>query len=77
LVTANHNEIGFQRAELTKFDSNLDGSAPARYRQAELYFASTDALKKGIATKGFKQVAGDLGNFATGGLDALIGVETK
>ena len=77
LVTANQNEIGFQRAELTKFDSNLDGSAPARYRQAELYFPSTAALKKGIATKGFKQVAGDLGNFASGGLDALIGVETK
>jgi uncharacterized protein (TIGR02118 family) len=77
LVTANKDEIGFERAELTKFDSNLDGSAPARYRQAELYFPSTEALKKGIATKGFKQVADDLGKFATGGLDALIGVETK
>jgi uncharacterized protein (TIGR02118 family) len=77
LVTANKDEIGFERAELTKFDSNLDGSAPARYRQAELYFPSTEALKKGIATKGFKQVADDFGKFATGGLDALIGVETK
>jgi uncharacterized protein (TIGR02118 family) len=77
LVTANKGEIGFERAELTKFDSNLDGSAPARYRQAELYFPSTEALNKGIATQGFKQVADDLGKFATGGLDALIGVETK
>ena len=77
LVKANKDEIGFERAELTKFDSNLDGSAPARYRQAELYFSSTAALKKGLATKGFKQVAGDLGKFASGGLDALIGVETK
>jgi uncharacterized protein (TIGR02118 family) len=77
LVTANQKEIGFERAELTKFDSNLDGSAPARYRQAELYFPSVDALKKGLATKGFKQVADDLGKFASGGLDALIGVETK
>jgi uncharacterized protein (TIGR02118 family) len=77
LVTANKDEIGFQRAELTKFDSNLDGSPPARYRQAELYFASTDALKKGLATPGFKKVADDLGKFATGGLDALVGVETK
>jgi uncharacterized protein (TIGR02118 family) len=77
LVTANKDEIGFERAELTKFDSNLDGSAPARYRQAELYFPSVEALQKGIATKGFKQVADDLGKFATGGLDALIGVETK
>lgn len=77
LVTANQGEIGFERAELTKFDSNLDGSKPARYRQAELYFPSTEALKKGIATPGFKKVADDLGNFATGGLDALVGVETK
>jgi uncharacterized protein (TIGR02118 family) len=77
LVTANKDEIGFERAELTKFDSNLDGSPPARYRQAELYFASTDALKKGLASPGFKKVADDLGKFATGGLDALVGVETK
>src|SRR3954471_20313984 len=77
LVTANKNEIGFERAELTKFDSNLDGSPPSRYRQAELYFPSTEALKKGVATPGFKKVADDLGKFASGGLDALVGVETK
>jgi uncharacterized protein (TIGR02118 family) len=77
LVMGNQGEIGFQRAELTRFDSNLDGSRPARYRQAELYFPSLDALKKGIATPGFKQVADNLPKFATGGLDALIGVETK
>ena len=77
LVTANKKEIGFEKAELTKFASNLDGSAPARYRQAELYFSSLDALKKGTATAGFKKVAGDLPKFATGGFEALIGVETK
>jgi uncharacterized protein (TIGR02118 family) len=77
LVAANQQEIGFTKAELTKFESNLDGSAPALYRQAELYFPSMDALKKGIATPGFKKVAGNLPNFATGGLDGLIAVETK
>jgi uncharacterized protein (TIGR02118 family) len=77
LVVASQAQIGFDRAELTKFDSNLDGSAPARYRQAELYFPSTEALKRGIATPAFKKVAGDLPKFATGGLDALVGVETK
>jgi uncharacterized protein (TIGR02118 family) len=77
LVVANQGEIGFERAELTKFQSNLDGSAPARYRQAELYFPSTEALKKGVATPGFKKVSDDLGKFATGGLDALVAVETK
>lgn len=77
LVVANQNEIGFTRAELTRFNSNLDGSKPARYRQAELYFPSMAAAKKGIATPGFKKVGDDLANFATGGLDALIGAETK
>jgi uncharacterized protein (TIGR02118 family) len=77
LVVAAQEQIGFERAELTKFDSNLDGSKPARYRQAELYFSSMDALKKGTATPAFKQVAGDLPKFATGGFDALVGAETK
>lgn len=77
LVVAGQGEIGFTRAELTRFNSNLDGSKPARYRQAELYFPSLDAAKKGLATPAFKKVAGDLNNFASGGLDALIGAETK
>jgi uncharacterized protein (TIGR02118 family) len=77
LLSSNKNEIGFERAEFTKFMSNLDRSAPSRYRQAELYFASMDALKKGTATPGFKKVAGDIPNFASGGSDALVGVETK
>lgn len=77
IVGDGQQEIGFTKAELTKFASNVDGSAPALYRQAELYFPSMDALKKGTATPGFKKVAGDLGNFATGGLDALVAVETR
>ena len=77
LVVASQPEIGFTRAELTRFNSNLDGSQPARYRQAELYFPSMEAAKKGIATPAFKKVGDDLGKFASGGLDALIGAETK
>jgi uncharacterized protein (TIGR02118 family) len=77
LVVQSQQEIGFTRAELTRFNSNLDGSKPARYRQAELYFPSLDAAKKGLATPAFKKVGDDLGNFASGGLDALIGVETR
>jgi uncharacterized protein (TIGR02118 family) len=73
LVGNNQSEIGFTRADLTRFESNLDGSAPAEYRQAELCFNSMDQLKKGTATPGFKKVGDDLPNFATGGLTALIG----
>jgi uncharacterized protein (TIGR02118 family) len=77
LVVNSQQEIGFTRAELTRFNSNLDGSKPARYRQAELYFPSLAAAKKGLATPAFKKVGDDLANFASGGLDALVGVETK
>lgn len=59
-----------------KFATALDGKAPMYYRKAELVWASMDALQKGIATPGFKKVAGDLGNFATGGVVGLIGAET-
>lgn len=77
LVVANQAEIGFQKAELTRFESNLDGSVPKFYRQAELYFASMDDLKKGVATPGFKKVADDLSNFATGGLTGMTAIETR
>jgi uncharacterized protein (TIGR02118 family) len=77
LVGASQAEIGFTKAELTQFESNLDGSAPALHRQAELYFPSMDALEKGTATPAFKKVADDLANFASGGLDGLVAVETR
>ncbi len=68
-------EIAFTRADLTRFTSNLDGSAPARYRQAELCFDSMDALKAGTATAGFKAVGDDFKNFVTGGLIGMIGTQ--
>jgi len=77
LVAAGKPDIGYTRVEYTRFNANLDGSKPARYRQAELYFSSMEAAKKGMATPAFKKVADDLAKFASGGLDALVGVETK
>jgi uncharacterized protein (TIGR02118 family) len=77
LVSSNQAEIGFVKADLTRFQNNLDGSKPTYYRQAELYFPSMDALRKGTATPGFKKVADDLANFADGGLSGLIAVETN
>jgi uncharacterized protein (TIGR02118 family) len=76
LVSSKQQEIGFTKAELTKFTSTLDGKKPTFYRQAELYFDDMDALKKGIATPGFKAVGDDLAKFATGGLIGMIAVET-
>jgi uncharacterized protein (TIGR02118 family) len=75
IVSDAQSEIGFVRADLTKFDTSLDGSAPAKYRQAELCFPSLDAAKKGMATEGFKKVGADLKNFATGGLVGMVGAQ--
>ncbi len=77
LVSANAKEIGISNVILTKFVSTADGKTPTLYRQAQLFFPSLDALKKGMATPGFKKVSDDLANFATGGLTALIGVESS
>lgn len=66
-------EIGFARAELTRFARNLDGTPAAFYRQAKLYFPNSAALKTGTGTAAFKAVGDDLPKFADGGLTALVG----
>ncbi|HEY7683859.1 MAG TPA: EthD family reductase [Gemmatimonadales bacterium] len=73
LVGQGAGEIGFTRAELTKFSRNLDGSPATLYRQAKLYFPSAAALKTGTGTAAFKAVGDDLPKFADGGLTALVG----
>ncbi|HEX2450629.1 MAG TPA: EthD family reductase [Gemmatimonadales bacterium] len=76
IVGDGQQEIGFVRADLTKFDSNLDGSSPpAKYRQAELCFLSMDAVKKGTSTPAFKKVDDDFANFVTNGLTGMIGTQ--
>ena len=77
LFAAHAQEIGVRRAELVKFAVTIDGQVPALYREADLRFESRQALEKGIATPGFKAVAGDLANFATGGVTVLIGTKTN
>ena len=66
-------EIGFTRAELTRFTKNLDGSPAAFYRQAKLYFPNAPMLTTGTGTAAFKAVGDDLPNFSDGGLTALVG----
>jgi uncharacterized protein (TIGR02118 family) len=73
LVGAGATEIGFTRAELTRYVKNLDGSPAALYRQAKLYFPNAAARKAGTGTAAFKAVGDDLPKFATGGLTALVG----
>src|SRR2546430_15871751 len=77
LFAAHAQEIGVTRAELVKFAVTIDGKAPTLYREADIRFASRDALERGIATPGWKAVAADLANFATGGVTVLIGAKTN
>lgn len=77
IVDAGQQAIGFTRAEYIKFPRNLDGSAPAHYRQAILWFPSMEALERGVKTPEFKKIGDDLPNFATGGLIALVGNKTN
>ncbi len=77
LFASHAQEIGVTRAELVKFSSTIDGKPPTVYREADLRFDSKEALEKGIATPGFKAVAADLANFATGGATVVIGVKTN
>lgn len=73
IVSKGQAEIGFTRADLTKFISALDGSPSPKYRQAELCFPNAEARAKGLATKAFADVGADFPNFATGGLVAILG----
>lgn len=75
LVGTEQAAIGFVRADLTKFISNLDGTPPAVYRQAELCFPSMEALNTGVGSAAFAKVGNDFGNFVTGGMRGLIGVQ--
>lgn len=64
---------GVSRLELTRFVSNPDGSKPAYYRMAELYFPDEDQLQSTLGSPEGQAAVGDLPNFATGGAAMLIG----
>jgi uncharacterized protein (TIGR02118 family) len=77
LLNSKAKEIGYSKGMLIKFAPNADGSKPAHYRMAQLWFPSDAALKAGMATQGFKDVAADLPKFSTGGQLVLTGQETR
>jgi uncharacterized protein (TIGR02118 family) len=64
---------GVTRMELTKFSPGPDGSPPAYYRMAELYFPSTEAMLATLATPPARAAIEDLSTFATGGVTMLLG----
>ncbi|HYK82054.1 MAG TPA: EthD family reductase [Gemmatimonadales bacterium] len=77
LFASHAQEIGVTRAELVRFASTADGKRPTLYRVADLRWDSKEAMEKGMNTPGFKAVAADLPNFATGGFTVLVGAKTN
>ncbi len=77
LFASHAQEIGVTRAELIRFSPSADGKPAPVYREADLRWDSREARDKGMATAGFKAVAGDLPVFATGGFTVLLGTKTN
>ena len=65
---------GILKSELTKFSPNTDGSAPAYYRMAELYFADEAEMQQALVSRQGKAMTADLANFATGGVTIIFGL---
>ena len=63
---------GVKKIELSKVLGTPDGSAPAFYRMADLYFDDGDHMKRVMDTPEAKATVADLGNFATGGVTVLV-----
>jgi uncharacterized protein (TIGR02118 family) len=64
---------GIEKTEFTKFLPNPDGTAPAHYRMVELYFSGPAEMQQSLESPEGKAMAGDLQNFATGGVTILFG----
>lgn len=64
---------GIVKAEYTKFLPSPDGSAPAYYRMAELYFESPADMQQALSSPEGQAMAADLANFATGGATIIFG----
>ena len=63
---------GVNKIELSKIMGTPDGSAPAFYRIADLYFDDADHMKRVLGTPEGKATVDDLANFATGGVTVLV-----
>lgn len=64
---------GILKAEYTRFLPNPDGSAPAYYRMAELYFNGPAEMQRALSSPEGQAMAADLSNFATGGVTLIFG----
>lgn len=64
---------GIAKQEYTKFLLNPDGTDPAYYRMAELYFKNQAEMQVAMESTTAKAMVADLSNFASGGVTVLFG----
>ena len=64
---------GVTKVELTKFVGTPEGNAPTHYRMAEIYFNSLEELQTNMASPEAQATVADIANFASGGVNVMIG----
>jgi uncharacterized protein (TIGR02118 family) len=64
---------GIVKTEFTTFLPNVDGTAPAYYRMAELYFNNPAEMQEALTSPAGQAMAADLANFASGGATVIFG----
>ncbi len=64
---------GHSKLELTKFISAPDGTQAAYHRMAEFWFATPEAMQATMGSPEGQATAGDIPNFATGGVTLIVG----
>jgi len=65
---------GVAKLELTKFLGTPDGQKADYYRMAELYFDNLEQMQETMSSPEGQATVNDLSNFATGGVNVIIGV---
>jgi len=65
---------GFEKVEFTKFVDGTGSQKAAFYRMAEYWFNNFEALQATMNSREGQAAGADLANFATGGVQLLVGV---
>jgi uncharacterized protein (TIGR02118 family) len=63
---------GVRRFEIARVTAMADGSPPPYFRIADVYFDDLAALQKALGSPEGQAAAGDLANFASGGVKLMI-----
>jgi uncharacterized protein (TIGR02118 family) len=65
---------GVDKLEVTKLLGTPDGQKADYYRMAEMYFSSVEQMQETMASPEGQATVNDLSNFATGGVNVMVGI---